>query len=158
MFRPPPPRTTVPLPDPILAALDAQVACYQRLAKLAEQQHEFVQQGQTEELLQLLHARQVELDQLAAHERTLAPAKKQWSAYLAGLLPVNKQRAESLLAETRTLLERITSADKNDVLVLQQRKLNVGRQLGQAAAGRTVNRAYAANAYGAKPAGLNVRT
>jgi len=148
----------MPPPDPILAALDAQAACYRRLAKLAEQQHELVQQGQTEELLQLLHARQAELDQLAAHERVLAPAKKQWSTYLAGLLPASRQRAESLLAETRALLERITSADKNDVLVLQQRKLNVGRQLGQATASRTVNRAYAANAYGAKPAGLNVRT
>ncbi len=147
-----------PQPDPVLTALDAQVACYRRLAKLAEQQHEFVQQGQTEELLQLLHARQAELDQLGAHERTLAPAKQQWSAYLAKLSPANKQRAESLMAETRALLERITAADKNDVLVLQQRKLNLGRQIGQASAGRTVNRAYAANAYGAKPAGLNVRS
>lgn len=148
----------MPSPDPILAGLEAQVACYRRLAKLAEQQHEFVQQGQTEELLQLLHARQAELDQLAAHERTLAPAKKQWSDYLARLLPANRQRAESLMAETRALLERITAADKNDVLVLQQRKLNLGRQIGQASAGRTVNRAYAANAYAAKPAGLNVRS
>ncbi|MDB5296003.1 MAG: hypothetical protein JWO31_1986 [Phycisphaerales bacterium] len=145
--------------DATLAALDAQVSCYRRLAKLAEQQHEYVQQGQTEELLRLLMLRQVELDQLAAHERTLAPAKKQWSTYLAGLLPAARTRAETLLAETKALLERITSADKNDVLVLQQRKLNVGRQIGQATTGRVVNRAYAAAAYGgAKPAGLNVRT
>ena len=143
---------------PVISALREQVDCYRRLAKLAEQQHEFVQQGQTEELLQLLHARQAELDQLGAHERTLAPAKQQWSGYLAKLSRTNKQRAESLMAETRALLERITAADKNDVLVLQQRKLNLGRQIGQASAGRTVNRAYAANAYGAKPAGLNVRS
>src|SRR6476469_9342135 len=66
-------RTSMTPPDPILVALDAQVACYRRLAKLAEQQHELVQREQVEELLQLLTMRQSELDQLAAHERTLAP-------------------------------------------------------------------------------------
>lgn len=145
-------------PDPILAALDAQVACYRRLAKLAGQQHDFVQHGQTEELLGLLTARQAELDQLAAHERTLAPAKKDWAAFLAALPAANRQKAAEAMAETKALLERITAADKNDVLVLQQRKLNLGRQLGQATAGRTVNRAYAAAAYGAKTSQLNVRS
>ena len=148
----------MPVQDPILAALDAQVACYRRLAKLADQQHELVQQGMTEELLQLLTMRQTELDQLAAHERTISPAKKAWQPYLAKLQVVDKARAEALMAETRLLLERITAADKNDVLVLQQRKLNLGRQINQASAGRVVNRAYAANAYGTKTAKLNVQT
>lgn len=134
--------------DPILAALESQVACYRRLAKLAESQHEFVQQGQAEELLQILTLRQAELDQLAAHERVLAPAKKQWSTYLEKLAEGIRQKAETLMLETRTLLERITAADKNDVLVLQQRKLNLGRQIGQTNSARTVNRAYAASAYG----------
>jgi hypothetical protein len=145
-------------PDPILAALDAQVACYRRLEKLAGQQHEFVQQGRVEDLLHLLTARQGELDQLAGHERTLAPAKKEWATFLTTLPAANRQRAADLMAETRALLERITAADRNDVLVLQQRKLNLGRQLGQATTGRTVNRAYAAAAYGAKPQQLNVRS
>jgi hypothetical protein len=142
-------------PDPILVALDAQVACYRRLAKLAEQQHELVQREQVEELLQLLTMRQSELDQLAAHERTLAPRKKQWSAYVAALPAAQQKLAETLMAETRSLLERITAADKNDVLVLQQQKLNLGRQIGQAQAGKTVNRAYAAAAYGGNSQRLN---
>jgi hypothetical protein len=145
----------MPLPDPILAALEAQVACYHRLAKLAEQQHELVQQEQTEDLLRLLMLRQAELDQLAAHERVLKPKKEQWSAYVATLSPAMQKHAAALTAETRALLERITAADKNDVLVLQQRKLNLGRQIGQAQAGRTVNRAYAAAAYGTKAQRLN---
>lgn len=148
----------MPQQDPIIIALDAQVACYRRLAKLAEQQHELVQQGLTEELLQLLTRRQIELDQLSAHERVISPAKKAWQPYLAKLAAVDKAQAEALMTETRLLLERITAADKNDVLVLQQRKLNLGRQIGQASAGRVVNRAYAANAYGAKKATLNVKT
>jgi hypothetical protein len=125
--------------------------------KLAEQQHEFVQQGQVEELLLLLTRRQAELDQLAAHERVIAPAKKQWSQFVGQLPAALRAQADALMAETRSLLERITSADKNDVLALQQQKLNVGQQLGKTTAGRTVNRAYAASAYGARPAGLNVQ-
>jgi len=144
--------------DTIIAALDAQVACYRRLAKLAEQQHELVQQGLTEELLQLLTMRQAELDQLAAHERVISPAKRAWQPYLAKLAAVDKARAEALMAETRLLLEQITAADKNDVLVLQQRKLNLGRQIGQASTGRVINRAYAANAYGARTAKLNMKS
>lgn len=144
--------------DPVIAALDAQVACYRRLAKLAEQQHELVQQGLTEELLQLLTLRQTELDQLSAHERVISPAKKAWQPYLAKLAAMERGRAEALMTETRLLLERITAADRNDVLVLQQRKLNLGRQIGQASAGRVVNRAYAASAYGAKTAKLNMKS
>jgi len=148
----------MPPQDPVLAALDAQAACYRRLAKLAERQHEFVQQGQAEELLQILALRQAELDQLAAHERVISPAKREWQAYLGRLAPAARAKAESLMLETRALLERITAADKNDVLVLQQRKLNIGQQIGQTTAVRTVNRAYAAAAYGgAKSARVNVQ-
>jgi len=148
----------MPQQDPILVALDAQVACYRRLAKLAEQQHELVQQGMTEELLQLLTMRQTELDQLAAYERTISPAKKAWQPYLAKLAAVDKARAEALMTETRLLLERITSADKNDVLVLQQRKLNLGKQINQASAARQVNRNYAAAAYGAPKSRMDLQT
>lgn len=147
-----------PQADPILVALDAQIACYRRLAKLAERQRELIQLGQTEQLLQLLGLRQAELDQLSAHERTLAPAKKQWKVYLASLAQPLRQRAESMMTETRTLLEQITAADKNDVLTLQQQKLNLGKQITQTNANRTVNRAYASAAYGAKTPRLNMQT
>src|SRR3954468_19933413 len=100
--------------DPIISALDQQVACYRRLAKLAEVQHEFVQQNQTEQLLELLVRRQQVLDQIAAFERTIAPAKRGWADYVGALLPAQRDRAESLLAETRRLLEEITTADRND--------------------------------------------
>lgn len=140
----------------VVAALEQQVACYARLAKLAELQHEFVQQGDAERLLDLLGRRQAELDQIAAHERVIGPAKKQWTAYVAALPPAVRGQANGLLAETRRLLEAITTADRNDALVLQQRKLNLGRQINQATAARQVNTKYATSAYGNRPAGLNV--
>ena len=71
--------------DPILAALHEQVDCYRRLAKLAELQHDHVQLGRTEQLLEVLGARQEVLEQVAGHEAILAPAKQRWPQYLGGL-------------------------------------------------------------------------
>jgi hypothetical protein len=141
----------------VIDGLERQVGCYRRLAKLAETQHEFVQQGQTEQLLNVLQSRQEVLDQLAALERQIAPAKQAWQSYLAGLASGERNRAEGLLSETRQLLEEITTADRNDALVLQQRKLNVGRQINQASAARQINRSYAAAAYGSKSRGVDVQ-
>ena len=143
--------------DPVILALTEQVACYRRLAKLAETQHQYVQQSQTERLLEVLNRRQEVLDQIAALEVALAPAKGRWAAYLDGLPPARKPEAEALLAEKRRLLEEITAADKDDALVLQQRKLSLGRQIGQAGAAKAVNRTYAAAAYGARPPRMDVQ-
>src|SRR5437660_8525615 len=126
--------------EPVIAALEAQVACYQRLAKLAELQHEHVQQGRTDELLRVLHRRQEVLDEAALHEQVIGPAKRRWPEFVAALEPARRGRADALLADTRRLLEQITTADRNDAMVLQQRKLNLGKQINQAAAARQVNR------------------
>jgi hypothetical protein len=139
--------------DPILAALQEQVACYRRLAKLAAIQHDHVQQGRTEQLLEVLGQRQEVLGDVGRCETVIAPAKRQWAAYVATLPPDARAEAEMLLAETRRLLEEITSADRNDALVLQQRKLSLGSQIGKATAARQVNRSYAAAAYGGRGGG-----
>ncbi len=143
--------------DPIIEALEQQVACCQRLAKLCELQHQYVQQGQTEALLELLTRRQTELDDLTRLEQIVAPAKREWSQYTAALAASERERGEALLAQTRALLELITSADHDDALVLQQRKLNVGRQLNQASAARQINRNYAAAAYGPRASNLDLK-
>lgn len=143
--------------DPIISALDEQVACYRRLAKLAEAQHECIQHEQTEKLIEVLARRQEVLDRITGLEKTVGLVKRQWPQYLATLDPARRQRADALLAETRQLLERITSADRDDVLVLQQRKVNLGRQIAQTSAARTVNRSYAAAAYGARPPRMDLQ-
>jgi hypothetical protein len=134
--------------DPVIIALHEQVDCYRRLEKLAGLQHDYVQHEQTEELLDVLTRRQEVLDEISRLERTLGPTKRQWSGYLAQLDAESRAHAEELVAETRRLLEAITASDRNDALVLQQRKLNLGRQLNQASSARQVNRNYAAAAYG----------
>ena len=143
--------------NPVVDALHGQVDCYRRLSKLAELQHEHVQQGRTEQLLEVLGHRQQVLDQLGALERVVAPAKRQWNEFLETLAGSARDEAERLLAETRRLLEAITAADCNDVLVLQQRKLNLGREISQAASARQVNRTYAAAAYGRRAAAMDVQ-
>ena len=65
--------------------------------------------------------------------------------------------AEKLLAEARVLLARITAADRDDAMVLQQRKLNLGRQIKAAATARAVNRNYATAAYGARPSTMDMQ-
>src|SRR5256885_15842627 len=106
--------------DPIILALEEQVGCYQRLAKLAEMQHEFVRQSQTESLLEVLGKRQEVLDQVSRLEGVIAPAKRAWGEYAGQMDAGSRSRAETLLAETRRLLEQITTADRNDAMVLQQ--------------------------------------
>ncbi|MGE5609852.1 MAG: hypothetical protein ACM359_11395 [Bacillota bacterium] len=143
--------------DPIILALEQQVECYRRLAKLAAVQHEHVQREQTEELLQVLGHRQEVLEQITRLERTLAPVKKQWGTYAGRLDRAERARAEAMLGETRELLEQITTADRNDALVLQQRKINLGRQINQAAAAKQVNRNYAMAAYGTRRSSVDVQ-
>ena len=143
--------------DPVIAALQEQVTCYQRLAKLAEQQHEHVQQSSTEALLDGLARRQEVLDQVSRLEQTIVVAKRRWGEYVGGLRSEQRAQAERLMGETRRLLEEITAADRNDALILQQRKLNLGKQISQASAAKQVNRNYAAAAYGAKASRMDVR-
>lgn len=140
-------------PDPVIAALQEQVACYQKLAKLAELQHEHVQQGQTEELLVVLEKRQALLNQIAQLETIIANQRPRWGDYLDSLRGDQREAAVSLMAQTRRLLEEITAADRNDALILQQRKLNLGRQIQSAQQARQVNRQYGRSAYGGTPAG-----
>ena len=142
---------------PVISALREQVDCYRRLAKLADLQHVHVQQSQTEQLLEVLASRQEVLEQLKLWEQTVSPERKRWADFLGELSGTAREAAETLLAETRRLLEEITTADRNDALVLQQQKLNLGRQINQASAARQVNRNYAASAYGGRPARVDVR-
>jgi hypothetical protein len=134
--------------DSIILALAEQVACYRRLVKLAEIQHQYVQNSQTEQLILLLQSRQELIDQLTALARTIAPARQRWADFVGALDPAARREAETLMAETKMLLERITAADRDDVMALQQRKINLGRQIHQAANARQLTRNYAAAAYG----------
>ncbi len=90
-------------------------------------------------------------------EETIVIAKRRWGEYVGGLRSEQRALAERLLAETKRLLEEITTADRNDALILQQRKLNLGKQISQATAARQVNRNYATAAYGTKVSRMDLK-
>jgi hypothetical protein len=142
--------------DPVIIALEEQLTCYRRLAKLAEIQHEHVQNSQTDKLLEVLARRQEVLEQVGRLELVIGPVKRTWGDYLTKLGAAQRSSAENLLAQTRQLLEQITSADRNDAIVLQQRKLNLGRQIQKNTAARNVNRKYAASAYGPRKSKMDI--
>jgi len=143
--------------DATLSALIEQVDCCQRLAKLAQIQHEHISHGRVEQLLDVLKSRQQVVEQMSACERIVGPAKKQWGQYVAGLDDATRARAESLLAESRSLLQQITAADRDDALVLQQRRLNLGKEIRQTSSARQVNRMYGAAAYGHRASRMDVQ-
>lgn len=144
--------------DEVLQALISQVACYRKLLKLAAIQHEHIQHSRTAELLEVLQARQQVINEIESLDRTIAPARQRWAEYVAGLSPESRKLAEPALAETRALLEKITSADRNDVMVLQHRKINVATQINKKSAARHLNRNYAAAAYGATRPKMDIST
>src|SRR4029077_1671492 len=105
----------------------------------------------------VLGMRQCVLDQIQELEKTLAPVKRGGDQARLAMATPTRVRAESLIAETRRLLEAITTADRNDAIVLQQRKHNIGREMNQASAAKRVNKTYPAAAYGRRPATMDVQ-
>jgi hypothetical protein len=144
-------------PSEIIDALQEQVTCYRKLARLAEAQREHVQQSHTEALLGVLRNRQEILDQLSRLESIVMPAKRRWSEFLGEVESDVRSRAEQMLAETRRLLEQIMASDRTDVLALEQRKLNIGKEIRQASGARRINRNYAVAAYGKPASRLDVQ-
>lgn len=143
--------------DPVILALGEQVECYRRLLKLSQVQRDFVQQSQTEQLLDVLMRRQEVMERINELEGVIRAARKQWGGYLLQLEAEERERAQRLMEETRVLLEQIMAADRDDVMVLQQQKINVGRQINQASSARQVNRNYAVAAYGARQSSVDVQ-
>lgn len=129
-----------------IGALGEQVSCYRVLAKLAERQHGYVQNGQTEELIALLAERQGVLDRLTVLARQTAGVKQN----LGTLGAAERAKVEGMLGETKRLLAEITAGDERDALVLQQRKHRLGTEIRATSSAHKVNRSYAANAYGRK--------
>jgi hypothetical protein len=134
--------------DAIIQALEAQLELYRRLMKLAELQHECVVGARTDELVEVLKLRREAMEEVAALEPEVTKAREDWNAFVEALGTEDKSRFEEVMSETRQLLKDLANADCNDAMVLQQRMLNVGKQINQASAARQVNRSYATAAYG----------
>jgi hypothetical protein len=143
--------------DEVLAALRSQLDCYEKLSKLTKTQHECVQNSRSEDLLVVLKQRQGLIEEMTRLQKIVLPAKQNWKAYLETLSPDQQTEANTLMAETRRLLEEIAAADRDDTLVLQQRKFNLGKGINQATVARKFNRTYAQAAYGSPKERLDIQ-
>ena len=140
----------------VSAVLDdchAQIDWYAKLLKLAQLQHALVEQERTDDLLVVLDRRSKIVEQLALIESRLRPVKSEWHAIAQAIDAESRLTIEAKFAAARDLLAQITRSDQDDALLLQQRKLAVGRQLQRTAVTKQVNRGYAANAYNASVGG-----
>lgn len=137
-----------PSSDDVLAALTAQVQHYRALAKLSVLQRDYIQNDQTEALLELLGQRETHVTQITSLEATVGPIKRNWAGFVAGLAPEKRRQAEVAMGETQRLLAELTAGDERDALALQQKKLRIGSEIKAASNAAVVNKRYAANAYG----------
>ena len=142
--------------DEILEAMRRELECYRSLAKLASTQHQCIQDSRSAELLVVLGKRQEFLKEIAQLRQKTVIARRNWGEFIAALAQDNRGEAESLNDQTRELIEQIAAADREDTLAMQQKKLEVGRKINQAASARKFNRAYAAAAYGQGKPGLDI--
>ncbi|MGN6507206.1 MAG: hypothetical protein ACTHM6_16755 [Tepidisphaeraceae bacterium] len=145
--------------NPMLESLKAQVMCYRQLHKLSDLQRSYIRENQTDELLTVLEKRSGLLGEIARLEKDVAPLKRQWAIASVGLAAEQRALAEKMIGEAKALLQSITQADQDDVLILQQRKLNIGKQIQQTTSARAINTRYSAAAYGTPMGGsrLNVK-
>ncbi len=135
--------------NPAIEALREQLALYQKLQRLCAIQREYVQQNQIEEFVSILEVRGGLLGDIGRLEEIIAPLKRNWPTESATMNEAIRAEVQSMLAEAKSLLAEITQSDQDDVLLLQQRKLNVGKQIAATSTAKKVNTRYAANAYGA---------
>ncbi|MEM6561653.1 MAG: hypothetical protein AAF656_08635 [Planctomycetota bacterium] len=134
----------------VLEALEGQAACYRELAELADAQHRHVRTEGAEgerALLEVLGQRQTVMDRVASFEPVLAEVRRDWPSFADTLSTDDRTRAEALHAEVRELLTRITDGDRDDTLMLQQRKLTAGDALRATKVKTTAGRHYAGAAY-----------
>jgi hypothetical protein len=133
--------------DNLIAAIERQADLYARLEILAEQQHECVVQDRQDELLDVLQRRQDVIDRIVAGDKLIKLVRTHWADVTRMLPEASRLRAERAMTAMRDHLARVVQCDADDALVLQQRKFDVGRQLGQTQSRRAAHSGYAASAY-----------
>ncbi|MEX0885455.1 MAG: hypothetical protein WD009_03355 [Phycisphaeraceae bacterium] len=113
---------------------------YRQLQSLGGRQAELIEQGHTEQLLEVLAQRQRYVQRLAAVNAELAVDRERWPE-LATTLPADeRQRINNLLEEVEALLAAIIAQDDRDRAQLALARDEVAGQMRQAAhAGRAVS-------------------
>lgn len=136
--------------DALTRLLQQQAELYGKLAQLSTHQSTLIDSNAddaAEQLLRLMSARQVLVDQLAKINEQLEPYRKDWQAIAAKLTDEQKKTIAPLVEQAEKLLADIIARDEADRKRLQQAKTDTGNQLK-----RVTGASHAAAAY-RKPGG-----
>jgi len=131
----------------ILSDLASQVGHYEQLLKLASRQRDLIAGDRADELLILLGERETVIAKMNLLDQRLRPVRAEWASVSGSLDAEVRQQAQAMFEKLRDLLGKITSSDADDALVLQQKKLDVRKQINATGQQLQVTRHYAADAY-----------
>lgn len=126
----------------VMAALRAQARLYARLEECALRQRDLVSGEDAAPLLAVLADRQRLSTELAELGMALAPVRRRWDSFRAGLDGTQRDEADHLVAETQACLRRVMAGDEQDVRILSARRQLTERALRSAGAAGVAMAAY----------------
>jgi flagellar biosynthesis/type III secretory pathway chaperone len=129
-------------PLTLLELLEQQRDLYYELEKLSAEQSQRIEQGQTEDLLNVLSKRQGLVEQLTQINTRLSPYRDYWGQVAQQLPEGKRQHLRHLLDEVQTLLQRILEQDETDRQQLQAARDEVGNKLQQTQKAGSAMKAY----------------
>jgi len=123
--------------------LSRQLKLFEHLGELSEQQTQYVDEGQSQDLLALLAQRQQLIDQLEKINGDLQPFRSQWDILWQRLDPSQRRTVGPLVQQAQQLLGQIMDSDDHDRDQLQEARGQISSQLGQVNQIGAARRAYA---------------
>jgi hypothetical protein len=124
--------------------LERQQELFGDLDRMSQRQALLVQEQDTDQLLEVLSARQQVVDQIAQISTHLEPYRASWDAVMGGLDEIGKVRVRRRLDALAILAERIAKRDEADRQVLEARRETIASELSQVNRGRGAMAAYKA--------------
>ena len=115
----------------LLDLLRHQLALFEKLHRLSEEQGRAVREGPTDALLTLLARRQRFTDELTELQSRIEPFRRDWSKVRAAFAPSEEAEVDRLVDRCGSLLDEILSQDDRDGESLQTIHGRVGRELGK---------------------------
>ncbi len=128
--------------DRLIELLGRQQDCYRRLCLLSEKQKALVAGDDGRALLTLLGHRQRLVDELVDRSAEIAPYRRQWTEFYAGLEGSRRRRISELLEDLNGSLGAILQDDRRDTATLTAKRNVVAGTLAAMDSGRRARAAY----------------
>ncbi len=119
---------------------------YLKLKMLSDKQRELVQQQDAVQLLGVLGARKILVEQLTQLGQQIAPIREQWQSLKDDMQSEQRQQINQLIDETQELLSGIIAADEQDRQDMAAARDEKGAELKQFTQNASARNAYTASA------------